>query len=772
MARAGAASASARPDSIKGLAQAIAKPAYRRLLNAEPALRRAVPALIIAFLLTIGVGAVVQVLDHRKQAIAEAANDLEILAQILAERIERAGDKVETVFSTLKAIERIVPPRTTSAGRRVLVANGEGIVIASAPAGAGMIGRSLVDVLGRAEVLTILGASAGVQELVQSNGNSMLVTVHGLKPHGQVAILQPRSDALAVWRSDTALTVTLTATTGFVLLILGFAFYWQAMRAREADLIYDTVRSRIDTALNRGRCGLWDWDLARGRIFWSHSMFDILGLEAQDDLLTFGEVSGLVHPSDIQLYQLAAQLAEAKTSSIDRAFRMLHADGSWVWLRARCELVRQPGEPGLHLIGIAVDISEQRSLVEKTVAADLRLRDAIETIPEAFVLWDAENRLVLCNSNFQELHDLPEAAIAPGTSFEEVVAAGRKRVLRTRVLSEGHPVAGARTLEAQLDDGHWLHISERRTKDGGYVSVGTDITTIKLHETKLMNSEQRLMETIANLRSSQHTLEIQKQHVAELAEKYAEEKNRAEEANQTKSKFLANMSHELRTPLNAIIGFSEIMESGMFGPLGAERYHEYCRDIRASGLYLLDVINDVLDMSKIEAGRLKLDVDEFDLEPILADAMRVVSARAEDKQLTLTAEIAPNIRVRADRRALKQIALNLLSNAVKFTPDRGHVVVRGRISGNYAIIAIQDSGIGIPKDALKKLGRPFEQVESQLTKTQHGSGLGLAIAKSLAKLHGGTMRIRSTLGIGTLVVVRLPLHRARAEANELEATAA
>ena len=772
MARAGAASASARPDSIKGLAQAIAKPAYRRLLNAEPALRRAVPALIIAFLLTIGVGAVVQVLDHRKQAIAEAANDLEILAQILAERIERAGDKVETVFSTLKAIERIVPPRTTSAGRRVLVANSEGIVIASAPAGAGMIGRSLVDVLGRAEVLTILGASAGVQELVQPNGNSMLVTVHGLKPHGQVAILQPRSDALAVWRSDTALTVTLTATTGFVLLILGFAFYWQAMRAREADLIYDTVRSRIDTALNRGRCGLWDWDLARGRIFWSHSMFDILGLEAQDDLLTFGEVSGLVHPSDIQLYQLAAQLAEAKTSSIDRAFRMLHADGSWVWLRARCELVRQPGEPGLHLIGIAVDISEQRSLVEKTVAADLRLRDAIETIPEAFVLWDAENRLVLCNSNFQELHDLPEAAIAPGTSFEEVVAAGRKRVLRTRVLSEGHPVAGARTLEAQLDDGHWLHISERRTKDGGYVSVGTDITTIKLHETKLMNSEQRLMETIANLRSSQHTLEIQKQHVAELAEKYAEEKNRAEEANQTKSKFLANMSHELRTPLNAIIGFSEIMESGMFGPLGAERYHEYCRDIRASGLYLLDVINDVLDMSKIEAGRLKLDVDEFDLEPILADAMRVVSARAEDKQLTLTAEIAPSIRVRADRRALKQIALNLLSNAVKFTPDQGHVVVRGRISGNYAIIAIQDSGIGIPKDALKKLGRPFEQVESQLTKTQHGSGLGLAIAKSLAKLHGGTMRIRSTLDIGTLVVVRLPLHRARAEANELEATAA
>jgi two-component system cell cycle sensor histidine kinase PleC len=772
MARAGAASASARPDSIKGLAQAIAKPAYRRLLNAEPALRRAVPALIIAFLLTIGVGAVVQVLDHRRQAIAEAANDLEILTQILAERIERAGEKVEAVFSSLKAIERIVPPRTTNLGRRVLITNADGIIIASAPSAIGTVGASLASVLGHAEVMSILGTSAGAQELVQPNGTSVLVSVHNLKPYGQVAILQPRSDALAVWRSDTALTITLTATTGFVLLILGFAFYWQAMRAREADLIYDTVRSRIDTALNRGRCGLWDWDLARGRLFWSHSMFDILGLETQDDLLTFGEVSRLVHPSDIQLYELAAQLAEAKTSSIDRAFRMLHANGSWVWLRARCELVRQPGEPGLHLIGIAVDISEQRSLVEKTVAADLRLRDAIETIPEAFVLWDAENRLVLCNSNFQQLHDLPEAAIAPGTAFDEVVAAGRKRVLRTRVLSEGHPVAGARTLEAQLDDGHWLHISERRTKDGGYVSVGTDITTIKQHETKLMNSEQRLMETIANLRSSQHTLEIQKQHVAELAEKYAEEKTRAEEANQTKSKFLANMSHELRTPLNAIIGFSEIMESGMFGPLGADRYREYCRDIRASGLYLLDVINDVLDMSKIEAGRLKLDLEEVDLEPILADAMRVVSARAADKQLTLTSEIEPNIRIRADRRAIKQIALNLLSNAVKFTPDHGRVVVRGRIVSNHALLAISDSGIGIPKDALNKLGRPFEQVESQLTKTQHGSGLGLAIAKSLAKLHGGSMRMRSNLGMGTLVVVRLPLHRLAAEKSAVEASAA
>jgi two-component system, cell cycle sensor histidine kinase PleC len=442
---------------------------------------------------------------------------------------------------------------------------------------------------------------------------------------------------------------------------------------------------------------------------------------------------------------------------------MLHANGKWVWLRARCELVPQNGEPGQHLIGIAVDITEQKSLVEKTAAADLRLRDAIETIPETFALWDHDNRLVLCNSNFQRMHNLPDEAVAAGTAYEDVVAAGRKHVVRTKVANEDVATPGAHTFEAQLDDGHWLQISERRTKDGGYVSVGTDITPLKLHEKKLIDSEQRLMATVADLRNSQHKLEVQTRQLTDMAQKYADEKNRAEEANQTKSKFLANMSHELRTPLNAIIGFSEIMESGMFGALGADKYHEYCRDIRESGQYLLDVINDILDMSKIEAGRLKLNREEVELDRILADALRVVSARALDKQLEVASEIAPNVRFKADRRALKQIALNLLSNAVKFTPENGRITVRGRYARGAVTIGIQDSGIGIPRPALKKIGRPFEQVESQLTKTQHGSGLGLAIAKSLVELHGGSMRIRSRLGVGTTVVVRLPIDNPAAD---------
>ncbi len=775
MARAEVASASVSTDSIKGLAQSIAKPAYRRLLTAEPALRRAVPALIIAFLLTICVGAIVQVLDHRRQTISDLVKQIDAAGDLLADRLDRfEREKPSKPDRRLQSeLEQMLPAWGRVPGRQIFIAGADGIIIAgirfvplskgdgtsvaAVPLEPPMTGRNLIDVLGPVQPLTTLGAAAGVLEIPLADGTPAYATVRNLAAsNSDLAIVHPRGEALGPWLSDTALTVTLSATTGFVVLILGFAFHWQATRAREADVIYETVRTRIDTALNRGRCGLWDWDLARGRIFWSHSMFAILGLKPREALMSFGEVDAIVHPEDIHLYELAVQLADAKADLVDHAFRMRHANGNWVWLRARCELVHQSGDGGPHLIGIAVDITEQKSLVERTVEADLRLRDAVETIPEAFVVWDAQNRLVLCNSNFQELYNLPDEAIIAGASYEAVVAAGREPVVRSKVTSEG-ALPGARTFEAQIDDGRWLHISERRTKDGGYVSVGTDITNIKSHEERLMESERRLMNTVSDLRSSQQKLERQAEELAILAEKYSEEKTRAEEASQAKSKFLANMSHELRTPLNAIIGFSEIMEAGMFGPIGTDKYREYCTDIHQSGQYLLDVINDVLDMSKIEAGRIRLDREEVELEPFLDDAMRVVSGRANDKRLTLDSRIDAGIRAVADRRLLKQIMLNLLSNAVKFTPDGGRITIRARSAGGCVSIAIADSGIGIPRDALAKLGRPFEQVESQLTKSHQGSGLGLAIARSLTELHGGTMRIRSLLGRGTIVLLRLPL---------------
>src|SRR5712672_2794451 len=295
------ASASPSTDSIKGLAQSIAKPAYRRLLVAEPALRRAVPVLIIAFLLTM--------------AIATVVAELDATADLLAARLDQAvtTSKNDVLRGTQDLLDRLLPSRARDGGREIFVSDIDGNIVAAAPFR--MPGRPLLDILGPDQPLTTFGATAGVLETPLADGTPAFATVRLLKaPLGQIAIIQSRAQALAPWRSDTVLTVTLSATTGFVVLILGFAFHWQATRAREADHIYETVRTRIDTALNRGRCGLWDWDIARERIFWSHSMFAILGLAARDDLLTFGEVNALVHPDDLHLADMVRQLIDTKSS--------------------------------------------------------------------------------------------------------------------------------------------------------------------------------------------------------------------------------------------------------------------------------------------------------------------------------------------------------------------------------------------------------------------------------------------------------------------------
>src|SRR5690242_3975282 len=257
MARAHVASASASSDSIKGLAQSIAKPAYRRLLTAEPLLRRAVPILIIAFLLTICVGAAVQMLDHRRETLAEMELALAAVGDLAAERLDRPlAQPSDAVLRPQEVLANALPNWALLSGRRFLLTNADGMLIAATPGGDAVIGRRLIDVLGPTQPLTTLGASAGVMEITLADDSRALATVRTLKaPFGQIAVMQARVAALAPWRSLTTLTITLSATTGFVVLILGFAFHWQATRAREADVIYETVRRRIDTALNRGRCG-------------------------------------------------------------------------------------------------------------------------------------------------------------------------------------------------------------------------------------------------------------------------------------------------------------------------------------------------------------------------------------------------------------------------------------------------------------------------------------------------------------------------------------
>lgn len=237
-----------------------------------------------------------------------------------------------------------------------------------------------------------------------------------------------------------------------------------------------------------------------------------------------------------------------------------------------------------------------------------------------------------------------------------------------------------------------------------------------------------------------------------------EAKEASERAYAAKSQFLANMSHELRTPLNAIIGFSEMIERQMLGPIGTEKYLEYIGGIRASGEHLLDLISDILDMSKIEAGKYKLDVEEFNIFKVMRLAVHMIEGRALDAQVRVISSLPENEdrTMVGDRRAIMQMVLNLLSNAVKFTEPGGEVRVDLIYSADDVAITIEDTGIGIPSSKLRYVTKPFEQAANQFTRNHEGSGLGLAITKELAELHGGTLSIKSMVGVGTTVRIDLP----------------
>jgi signal transduction histidine kinase len=238
-------------------------------------------------------------------------------------------------------------------------------------------------------------------------------------------------------------------------------------------------------------------------------------------------------------------------------------------------------------------------------------------------------------------------------------------------------------------------------------------------------------------------------------------KEEAELASRAKSDFLANVSHELRTPLNAIIGFSEIIKDQLFGPMGNQRYSEYAIDIHDSGTHLLSLINDILDLSKIEAGKFELHEEPIDLEAASKSCFRIMRDRAEEAGVVLQHRFPGQLpRIKADPRAVKQILLNLLSNAVKFTAAGGRVLVYANINQEGALVLhVEDTGIGIAEADIAKAMAPFGQVDSSLSRKYEGTGLGLPLTRHLVDLHEGELTLQSSMGQGTQVSVLFPRHR-------------
>ncbi len=381
--------------------------------------------------------------------------------------------------------------------------------------------------------------------------------------------------------------------------------------------------------------------------------------------------------------------------------------------------------------------AERQRAEAEAKRAQTQLREAIDAISEGFALYDADDRLVICNGRYREIFGLFGLEAAPGVTFEALVRGVAERLpgdinreawLAERLERHRHP-SGA--YENRAGDGRWVTISERPTAEGGVVGVLTDITELKQRERQL----------------------------GELVDRLAEARDEAMQATLAKSRFLATMSHELRTPLNAVIGITEMLieeaeelgESASLEPLGR---------ISRAGKHLLELINDVLDLSKIEAGKLELNFEEVDLEAFVADIRGAAEPLAARNGNRLVVEGAGALgTMRCDPTRVRQIMLNLLSNACKFT-DKGTVslalarrVDEGR---DWLHFSVADTGIGMTPEQLAKLFQEFTQADSSTTRKYGGTGLGLAITDRLCRMLGGAVAVESTPGVGTKFAVRLP----------------
>ncbi len=364
---------------------------------------------------------------------------------------------------------------------------------------------------------------------------------------------------------------------------------------------------------------------------------------------------------------------------------------------------------------------------ERDLAEQSALRQAIiDNMGQGVVVFDGAERLVAVNSAARRLLDLPESELGNGLPYRDFL----RHIAPAQAAGEG-----AACLAMRLDPGGMFELP----RPAGAV--------LEVRSTAMPGGG--LIQTLTDITERKHTEDTLR-----------EAKEAAERGNRAKATFLANISHELRTPLNAIIGFSELMRHEIFGPLEPAAYRTYIDDINESGMHLLELINDILDISKAEAGMTDLIEGDVDVAQIVRSSARMMARRAEMQRVEVIEDLEPDLpRLRADERRLRQIVLNLISNAVKFTDENGQVVVTARSTARGMEIKVVDTGIGMTEAEMERVMEPFVQADSRLSRKYEGTGLGLPLSKALVEAHGGTLVLTSTPGVGTTVTATFPLER-------------
>lgn len=508
-------------------------------------------------------------------------------------------------------------------------------------------------------------------------------------------------------------------------------------RRRSEDALRES-EERYQLAVSQA--AIWDWDLAADQVYFSPRFRDMLGYSETEFAAILNEtIASIVHPSDVAAYKenLTTHLknpAEPYTS--EHRFRL--KSGTYRWFQARGQCICDDNGVAVRLVGLLIDVTERKNLeqsmrdaTERAQTAERRLVSAIDALEDAFVLYDADDRIVVCNEKYKEFYKTSADLLVPGARFEDVIRKGAERGQYLEAIGridewvaerlQAHKRANS-VVEQRLNDGRWLRIAEHRTADGGIVGFRVDITAMK-----------------------------------DIHQQLTQAKEAAEQANRAKSEFLSSMSHELRTPLNAILGFAQMLELDPRHTLEPPQ-RSSVEQIMRGGRHLLDLIDEILDLAKIESGNLTISIEDVPLVAVIADCLQLVENIAKNRGIQITNDVGlENVLLRVDFTRMKQVLLNLLSNAIKYNSDGGTVTLRIRdLKTGRVRLSVQDTGPGIPVKHQKELFQPFSRLGAQETEIE-GTGIGLTITKRLVEMMGGDIDYESEVGKGTTFWVDIPV---------------